>query len=569
MTKTLLEELKELQAAKNASAKADIDLHTHRDNPSWILCDVQTSEQFLTPTQPDMTAEQSAQYNALEYFYKQDLSSRNPEEDEEFLKAQEGLQSIILELKKGEDALWHSKSKLEEAERLLREKERAIGDKEWDVSMLEATKHASEKQLDDECNRANKERESAREESEQKSAAKISELDERTSFDKVGCGGVLKQLVIGYVISALGCGAILLIFGVEPPILTATIPVGIILFFAPLVKYRFDIKRSQSTTQKVYQETLAEIKGKENSSLAATLDAIEKESEEKSAKIKEEIEDTQQKLDAAIEDANTEKADLKVFQSEVSKCEKDVHQKDEAVQELETQKKAAESSVEKARMAFILSLADEYNTVKQNEQKRYDEKQKELEIASKRASAALNSALNLSSIDATFDIGDLPNIDRIIDKIQSHRASTLSEALNAVDADIAAETRHAEQMRIEREHLARIEEQARKEAEVNAEIERARTEELKRIEEQKARDLLDAANRQTALAEEAVAIQTERAEREEEQQVALIESNIIRCSQCIYYSDYPPVRMPKEDAFCEVGGTTCGQSDICINYLPR
>lgn len=258
------------------------------------------------------------------------------------------------------------------------------------------------------------------------------------------------------------------------------------------------------------------------------------------------------------------------------------------IEKLTLERKGIHDEIRKAQEEFYLSLEGEFSVKQQAMRQEYEAEAKKREDAYDTASKAVDRALFLPSIDVAYSLDNLEKLSFVIDKLRSCRASTLPEALNAVDTDLRAERMHSEHMAATRAHNAQIATQEKESAENLARIEREKAEQLRQIEERKARELaatehernrllkeqadmqikLQAAASAAAAAEEQrLWEQRESYERtmadEEARRQALIEENIRHCLHCRYCLPYGI----ENNTFCSYGGWTCGESDRCRRYV--
>lgn len=552
MPNSLVEELRTLRAAYNDWQDAEASLRAFQRAKPWILAGTSSTSSSIKSQPLDellLKSNEQVSMAMLETFYNHGLASRSLEQDEAWADAQRRLALTQEKIDSGRVIL---------AE--LEEKNRSISSKISQLNRLD-TSYRLKAERD-------KYAEFLREAQEQTN-------DEVSKFDAelgalspdISASSVIGRLVIGALIGAVIYAPAILVAFVDKSILDNPVLnlVLAVVFFFPLAKFLISKRRSYRLKKDAIQIQRDEARNKGT---------------EKCAQIEEKLKKAQKELDTAELQAKDRDNQIAKLQEQLNENTIAADKQRAQIVALETERDDEQGLANHARQAFLRTLQDEFNAAKETAQREYEAKEMPLKKAVDNATRRYNNARNLKSADAAYEPitspKDLTVLNRVITKLETNRAKTLSEALNAVDAELRAEEMHAEQMAQDKEHKRQLEsiERARVEeaARANQALERQAREKAE-AELKLQRDMVQAAQERSAAEQERLRLQQEDMERQQEaliqaaemqeaQERAFIKANVEHCRYCrnrpSYISTFDP-----EDTFCEAGGWTLGQSDLC------
>lgn len=622
MAKTLVDELLQLQAANDALYATNEAVSQYRNNPPWILEDIELSDQdsgfeeVFTQLKKEALARFYAEGRALRT-YKEDkrcdeatnawerIAEEFEQHNAEYLRAQE-------ELSEANAQVDQEKEKVSEKAVAARSLERQIDNLKHE---LDRERKIVQKRIELNTARAEEKKIAAEKKAEKDAQEEVAKYKSYLKTDRLSIGEIIKWLLVGLLVGLIACEIIqALVTGISGNVNLGAL-CGLLSFFIGLflplgismkgaIEERKWDRQELKKAKKEAQQKIEEIR---NSDASEDVQKKQQDGFKSLANKEQSIVALQDKLKQATEDERNEHEVLNRIEENRARCESNFKSIQKVVEALSEKMHNAEREADQAFEAFLFSLNDEFLAAKEQERKRFEATIARMELLLFLRKMSFDRAFTLSSVDAVYNPSDLENLPRVIDKLQLNRATTLSEALNAVDADLRAERMHAEQMAATRRHNEQmaaherernriLEEQAKAELEIqekraaqeaehqaamaqaaqdqaDAELERLAAEEERWAEEQAANiEMLRMQSEQTAAQQEAAAAEAQRlleqqqayqqaAENEELERQERISDNLNHCRHCIH-APYPI----NEYTYCEYGGWDCKDADRCMKY---
>ncbi len=459
-------------------------------------------------------------------------------------------------------------------------------------------------------------------------------------------GSIFKRLLLGLIvvgpIFASIMAAVMMAVGLSAGIGMTLVGVGYLVgIIAPVALYIKGEQGSASSANKDRDQRLAEkeqdekqlrhdieaVDTESNTALESKLQAAEKKLADTKAPIRqidEEIVETQEVFRQAVE-----KASLRQFAEMEGRdfSDDEILDGKRVVEILSRVLKMCDETTEEKTQEFFAMMMARTKEVQVADHQAWMSDSKRLALTAKMDKAwdKIDEAAYIKSADATLSWDDMGNLDRIIEKISTGRAATLSEALTIIDAENAAEERHREQMGAMEEHNRRIEEAKEREAQERKIMEQARmaqermeAERMQKLKQQEiamqqehnarmqeeerrrtaqnaeaneqmlrqqrekdkwerqAREREIQAQQATAQAQQeaaqAAAAQRDMAqaaaERAEQQAVDQAKANCKRCATCKHQpSCYNWLDAYKSNRRCDYAGMLCSESSACQRYV--
>lgn len=622
MANTLVDELLQLQAANDALYVTNEAVSQFRNNPSWILGDIESNVRDIQDRSSEEGCDSSrkeVEKGDLYRFYFEGLASRTHEEDErcietektknrideEYAQCNAECVKVQEEFQQADDQVKLAKARILEDERTIASLKSRIDD--LNRELIRDRKNEQE--------RFEKEKDEVLKRTSEEAEAEITKYKGYLKTDRVSIIEIGKWLLLGILVGVIASEIVqALVTGISGNV-NAGAFCGILSFligmFLPLGIYVKGVIEERKWDRQSLKKAKKEAQQKtENVKSGKYPEEMQKKREEELRRIantEKEIAAFQDEIKRISADKSNEQKTLTKLEENRSRCESNLEAAQKSVESLRERVKNAEKEAEQAFEAFLFSLEDELFAAQEQERMQFNKTVARMDLCRLLRQRIFDSAFTLSSVGAVYNPNDLNILPRVIDKLQSNRASTLSEALNAVDADLLAERMHNEQMAATRKHNEQmavherernriLEEQAKAELEIqekraaqeaehqaamaqaaqeqaDAELERLAAEEERLAEEQAANiEMLRMQSEQTAAQQEAAAAEAQRlleqqqayqraAENEELQRQERISDNLNHCRHCIHAPH--PVN---EYTYCEYGGWDCKDADRCAKY---
>lgn len=511
MASTLLDELTELRTAYDALLTAKKNNIDHQKSKPWIIDPESISLAdhweilMMSPEQREKALSRLQKLKDFEHFYKAGMASCKIEDDNEWCEAVAREEQINAGIKKHEEILGRIEDELAQTQKTLDSAKQVSSKQAQDLNSCNSKLSWLNEQLEDSHEHAKTEEEGIKLRAKQEVEKKIQEYESEISAQKITAGGVIKKLLIGWI----GGGFIALLLGSFLKYIaehsfdgTGQGVVDFIIFilfailiFGPLAKYIYGSQKEVS----FYNQ---QIKNLKNSNPSAEIEEIRQKRMSQSETLEEEIRQAQKAIEEAQKKHLEARGHEEEIESQFKNLEAEIESQKAIIEKLTLERKGIHDEIRKAQEEFYLSLEGEFSVKQQAMRKEYEAEAKKREDAYDAASKAVDKALFLPSIDVAYSLDDLEKLSLVIDKLRSCRASTLPEALNAVDTDLRAERMHSEHMAATRAHNAQIAAQEKESAENLARIEREKAEQLRQIEERKARELAAAEHERNRLLKE-------------------------------------------------------------------
>ena len=618
MANTLVDELLQLQAANDALYAANEAVSQYRNNPPWILEDIELSDQGSGFEEIRNQLEKDVEKEALARFYAEGRASRTHTEDKRYNETSSAWSCVAEELDQYNSEYMKAKRELAKANEEIDKEELTISGKALTVRALESQIDSLVRDKEAEQERIEKEKDDVLKRISKETEAEIAKYKSslethRISIVIIGICffiGILAGIIAQVLVLPVQALVATVTGNVDAGAICGPLAFFICMFLPPGLYIKGVIKDRKQPHQMIEEAERKAQQKTENAKSGKYPEELQKKREEELRRIantEKEIATLQDKLKKASADKSNEQEVLKKLEENRSRCESNLEAAQKAVEPLRERVKKAEKEVEQAFEAFLFSLEDEFFAAQEQERMQFNKTVARMDICRLLRQRIFDSAFTLLSVGAVYNPNDLKILPRVIDKLQSNRASTLSEALNAVDADLLAERMHSEQMAATRRHNEQmaaherernriLEEQAKAELEIqekraaqeaehqaamaqaaqdqaDAELERLAAEEERLAEEQAVNiEMLRMQSEQTAAQQEAAAAEAQRlleqqqayqqaAENEELQRQERISDNLNHCRHCIH-APYPV----NEYTYCEHGGWDCKDADRCVKY---